>query len=96
MGLWEQLGPVLGIDPSSSSAHLCATRPFDHERMSAARELPVDDIQSEDVVLRFVLAVKGMKMRWGMIVPIHPNEDAEEFAYGRHVGVLRLKQPTFG
>jgi len=58
--------------------------------MRAARELPVDDIQSGDVVLRFVLAVEGMKMWRGMIVPIHPNEDAEEFADGGHVGALGL------
>jgi hypothetical protein len=50
--------------------------------MRAARELPVDDIQSGDVVLRFVVALEGMKMWRGMIVPIHPNEDAEEFADG--------------
>jgi hypothetical protein len=37
-----------------------------------------------------------MKMRWRMIIPIHPNEDAEEFAYGWHIGVLGLKQPTLG
>jgi hypothetical protein len=27
-----------------------------------------------------------MKMRWWMIVPIHTNHDAEEFADGGHVG----------
>lgn len=62
--------------------------PFDHEGMSAARELPVDHIQSEDIVLRFVLAVEGMKVRWRMIVPIHPNENSEEFADGWHMGVF--------
>jgi hypothetical protein len=68
-----------------------------HSTTSAcARELPVDDIQSGDVVLGFVLTVEGMKMWRGMIVPIHPNEDAEEFADGWHIGVLGLKQPTFG
>jgi hypothetical protein len=58
--------------------------------MRATRELPVDDIQSGDVVLRFLLAVEGMKMWWRMIVPIHPNEDAEEFADGGHVGTFSL------
>jgi hypothetical protein len=36
-----------------------------------------------------------MKMRWRMIVPIHPNEDAEEFADGGHVGVLGLIEAIF-
>ena len=58
--------------------------------MGAAREFPVDDIESEDVVLRFEPAVEGMKMWWGMIVPVHPNEDAEEFADRWHGGVVSL------
>ena len=63
--------------------------------MRAAREIPVDDIQSGDVVLRFVLAVEGMKMRRRMIIPLPTNEDAEEFADGGHVGVLSLKTANF-
>jgi len=46
-------------------------RPLDHQRVSAARQRSVDGIQRGDVVLRLVLAVEGMKMRWGMIIPIH-------------------------
>lgn len=62
--------------------------PLDHKRVCAARQRSIDDIQSCDVVLCFVLAVERMKVRWGMIVPIHSNEDSEEFADGGHVGVL--------
>jgi hypothetical protein len=29
-----------------------------------------------------------MKVRWRMIVPIHPNENSEEFADGWHMGVF--------
>jgi hypothetical protein len=31
-----------------------------------------------------------MKVRWGMIIPIHSNEDSEEFADGGHIGVLSI------
>jgi hypothetical protein len=65
-------------------------RPLDNESVSAAWQRSVNDIQSGDVVLRFVLAVEGMKMRWWVIIPIHPNEDAEEFADRGHIGVLGL------
>ena len=69
--------------------------PFDNQRMSAARQCSVDGIERRDVVLRLVLAVEGMKMWWGMIIPIHTNEDAEEFADGGHVGVLGLIKAIF-
>ena len=48
----------------------------------------MDGIERRDVLLRLVLAVEGMKMRRGMIIPIHTNEDAEEFADGGHIGVF--------
>jgi hypothetical protein len=69
--LSAQLGPVFGVDPSFSSAHLCATmptRPPVHER-GAAVIGGWYGIQRGDVVLRLVLAVEGMKMRRGMIIP---------------------------
>ena len=64
-------------------------RPLDHQGVRAARQTAVDDIQCHDVVLRFVLAINGMEMWRGMIVPVHPDEDPEEFADGGHVGDLR-------
>jgi hypothetical protein len=56
----------------------------------------VNDIQSGNVVLRFMLGVDGMKMRRRVIIPIHTNDDPKEFTDGGLVGYLGLKQPTFG
>ena len=48
----------------------------------------MNDIQRHYVVLRFVLAVKRMKVRRGMIVPIHPNKDSKELTDCRHASIL--------
>ncbi len=48
----------------------------------------MDDIQGCYVVLRFVLAVKRMKVRRRMIVPIHSNNDSKELTDCRHVSIL--------
>jgi hypothetical protein len=37
-----------------------------------------------------------MKVWRGMIVPIHPDEDSEEFADGWHTGVFGLIKAHFG
>lgn len=48
----------------------------------------MNDIQGYYVVLRFVLAVKRMKVRRRMIVPIHPDKDSKELTDGWHPSIL--------
>lgn len=43
----------------------------------------MNDIQGRDVVLRLMLAINGVEVRRRMVVPVHANQDPEEFTERR-------------
>src|SRR6266851_2828606 len=67
--LWAQLGPVLGISPSSSSARLCATTPTRHQHVNSC-----DRCRS---VRRIALEITG--------ISAVPEYDARATLRGIHV-----------
>ena len=44
----------------------------------------MNDVQCRDVLLRLMLAVNGMEVWRRMVVPVHANQDPEEFTERRH------------
>ena len=53
----------LSVVPTLPQLLLSLNRPFNHVAESARRKVAVQNCQSPDVDLRFVLAVHGMEMR---------------------------------
>ena len=70
--------------------------PLYDEPKRSARERAANDRERLNLNLCLVIAVLHVEMRWRMIIPIHTNEDSEEFADGGHSGVLASLPPTIG
>ena len=65
---------------------LTFTGPFEDQCQGAAGQLSFQDFQRTDIDQCFELAIEGMEVRWGVIIPEHLDENAIKHADGGHGG----------
>lgn len=58
--------------------------PLKHHGVDAPGKFASERFQGSYYNLRFVLPIVGMKMRWVVVIVVHPDEDAVEFADSGH------------
>jgi hypothetical protein len=57
---------------------LMETSPLDDERQDPWWQVAVEDTDRAEPQATFTITIRGMAMRWAMILEVHPNHDTQE------------------